>query len=261
MPYPNFPNKHREEAFVTPEAAVAHFVKEPPPFPFPEAVIFCYQSSLLAHILEQHETRGVQRGTYRHLHWLQETGNRVAVAGGFGVGAPAVVLVLEALIVQGVRRFLTIGTAGSLQKHMGIGGIVVCDCAIRDEGTSHHYLPPEKYAHATPAMTARLEDALTSTGTPYSVGTSWTIDAPYRETVAEVQHYQAEGVLTVEMEAAALFAVAAYRGVEMGSLLTISDSLADLTWDPQFRSDTTREGLETLYRVALAALQAESEQG
>lgn len=258
MPYPNFPKKHREKALFTPEAAVAHFVKEPPPFPFPDAVIFCYQSSLLAHILEQHESTGVERGTYRHLHWLQEADNRIAVAGGFGVGAPAVVLVLEALIVQGVRRFLSIGTAGSLQRHVNIGDIVVCDRAIRDEGTSHHYLPPDTYAHASPAMTGRLKDALTSTGTPYSVGTSWTIDAPYRETVAEVQHYQAEGVLTVEMEAAALFAVAAYRGVEMGSLLTISDSLADQTWDPQFRSDTTRVGLETLYRVALQALEADT---
>ncbi len=258
MPYPNFPNKHREEAFITPEAAVAHFVKEPPPFPFPDAVIFCYQSSLLAHILEKHETSGVERGTYRHLHWLRETENRVAVAGGFGVGAPAVVLVLEALIVQGVRRFLSIGTAGSLQKHIAIGDIVVCDRAIRDEGTSHHYLPPEQYAHASPAMTARLVEALQAADITHSVGTSWTTDAPYRETVAEVQHYQSEGVLTVEMEAAALFAVAAYRGVEMGALLTISDSLAASEWDPQFRSDTTRVGLETLYRVALGALQPDS---
>lgn len=258
MPFPNFPNKHREESFITPAAAVAHFVTEAPPLPFPDAVIFCYQSSLLAHILEQHETNGVERGTYRHLHWLRETDNRVAVAGGFGVGAPAVILVMEALIVQGIHRFLSIGTAGSLQKHVAIGDIVVCDRAIRDEGTSHHYLPPEKYAHASLDMTARLLGALKNSGTPYAVGTSWTIDAPYRETVAEVRHYQSEGVLTVEMEAAALFAVAAYRGVEMGSLLTISDSLADLTWDPQFRSDTTREGLETLYRVALKSLLAES---
>ena len=83
-------------------------------------------------------------------------------------------------------------------------------------------------------MTSRLVDALQATGTPHSVGTSWTIDAPYRETIAEVQHYQAAGVLAVEMEAAALFAVAAYRGVEMGALLTISDTLGDLTWDPHF---------------------------
>ena len=179
------------------------------------------------------------------LHSLDETDDRIAVAGGFGIGAPGAIVVLEGLIVQGIRRFLSIGTAGSLQRHLAIGDIVVCDRAIRDEGTSHHYLPPDTYAHASPAATARLVDALQATGTPHSVGTSWTTDAPYRETIAEVQHYQAEGVLAVEMEAAALFAVAAYRGVEMGSLLTISDTLGDLKWDPHFRSDTTRESLET----------------
>ncbi len=257
MSLPNFPNKHRKEALITPAAAVAHLA-DPPPLPYPEAVIMCYQSSLLAHILERHEVTSPVRGTYRHLHWLHETENRVAVAGGFGIGAPAAVLILEALIVQGVRRFLSIGTAGSLQRHVAIGDIVVCDRAIRDEGTSHHYLPPEKYAHASPAMTTRLVAALQAADTPHHAGESWTIDAPYRETIAEVKHYQAEGVLTVEMEAAALFAVATYRGVEMGSLLTISDSLADLTWDPHFRSDTTRIGLETLYQVALKALQSES---
>ena len=132
MSYPNFANKHREKAFVTPEAAVAHFVTDDPPLPFPDAVIFCYQSSLLAHILDEHQTTGVERGTYRHLHWLNETENRVAVAGGFGVGAPAVVLVLEALIVQGVRRFLSIGTAGSLQRNLTIGDI--CRLRPRDPG-------------------------------------------------------------------------------------------------------------------------------
>ena len=235
-----------------------HRNKSASALPPPEAVILCYQSSLMAHILEQHQTTTTEQGSLVKLHSLNETENRIAVAGGFGIGAPGAIVVLEELIVQGIRRFLSIGTAGSLQRHLTIGDIVVCNRAIRDEGTSHHYLPPDMYAHASPAVTARLVDALQTTGTPHSVGTSWTIDAPYRETIAEVQHYQAEGVLTVEMEAAALFAVAAYRGVEMGSLLTISDTLGDLKWDPHFRSDTTRIGLETLYQVALQALQADT---
>ena len=260
MPYPNFPNKHREDAFITPEASLEYFQgnKSASTVPVPEAVILCYQSSLLAHILEQHQTTTTERGAIVKLHSLNETENRVAVKGGFGIGAPAAIVVLEELIVQGIRRFLSIGTAGSLQRDLAIGDIVVCDRAIRDEGTSHHYLPPDTYAHASPAATARLVDALQATGTPHSVGTSWTTDAPYRETIAEVQHYQAAGVLAVEMEAAALFAVAAYRGVEMGALLTISDTLGDLTWDPHFRSNTTRASLETLYRVALQALQPDT---
>ena len=261
MPYPNFPKKHREEAFITPEASLRYFHRDrcASELPPPESVILCYQSSLLAHILERHEVTSTERGAIVSLHLLNDTDNRVAIKGDFGIGAPAAIVVLEELIVQGVRRFLSIGTAGSLQRDLAIGNIVVCDRAIRDEGTSHHYLPPETYAHASPAMTSRLVEALQAANIAHSVGTSWTIDAPYRETVAEVRHYQAKGALTVEMEAAALFAVAQYRGVEMGSLLTISDSLADLTWDPHFRSDTTRIGLETLYQVALQALQDESD--
>jgi uridine phosphorylase len=88
----------------------------------------------------------------------------------------------------------------------------------------------------------------------YQTGTSWTIDAPYRETVAEVRHYQAEGVLCVEMEAAALFAVASVRGVHLASAFVISDSLADLEWNPQFHGDEVQAGLVTLYEAAVAAL-------
>ena len=69
-----------------------------------------------------------------------------------------------------------------------------------------------------------------------------------------MKRYQERGILTVEMEAAALFAVAEYRNVQMGAILTISDSLADLTWNPQFLNAKTQDGLETLYRVAVDVL-------
>jgi purine-nucleoside phosphorylase len=88
----------------------------------------------------------------------------------------------------------------------------------------------------------------------YFVGTSWTIDAPYRETVAEAKQYQKEGVATVDMEASALFAVAKYRKVELGSIFTISDSLAELEWKPKFHLNKTKKGLETLYKVAVDVL-------
>ncbi len=112
--------------------------------------------------------------------------------------------------------------------------MIVCEKAIRDEGTSHHYLPAGKYAHASQRMSKKIQAALKNLGQPYLLGTSWTIDTPYRETIAEIQQYQAEGVATVEMEAAALFAIAEYRKVEMGSMFSISDSLAGLKRDPKF---------------------------
>lgn len=93
---------------------------------------------------------------------------------------------------------------------------MVCDRAIRDEGTSHHDRPDATYAYPCPDLTASLCAAIRHNGLPFQMETTWTTDAPYRETVEEIIRYRAEGVVTVEMEAAALFAVAQYRGVSAG---------------------------------------------
>ena len=142
----------------------------------------------------------------------------------------------------------------TLQKNITIGGLMVCEKAIRDEGTSHHYLKHSKYAYASKDMTNKIKKSLDKFKQKYFIGTSWTIDAPYRETVAEAKQYQKEGVATVEMEASALFAVAQYRNVELGAIFTISDSLAELEWKPKFHFKKTKQGLEILYKVAVDVL-------
>ncbi len=159
---------------------------------------------------------------------------------------------------MGTPAFVSVGTAGSLQRDLDIGDLVLCEAAIRDEGASHHYLPPAKLATAHAGMTAALQAALRQAGVPFRAGNSWTIDTPYRETVAEARRYQAEGVLCVEMEAAALFAVAELRGLRVSAAFAISDSLADLVWNPRFHGAEVRAGLITLYRAAVTALQAAS---
>jgi uridine phosphorylase len=163
-----------------------------------------------------------------------------------------VAILLEQLIAFGVKEFLSVGIAGSLQKELRVGSIVICDKAIRDEGVSHHYLEASKYSYASKSLTKKIEVALTRFNLDYAVGTTWTIDTPYRETIAEVKQYQKEGVLTVDMEASAIFAVAEYRGVEAGSIFTISDYLAELEWEPKFH--LTKDHLETLFQVAKEVL-------
>jgi len=96
--------------------------------------------------------------------------------------------------------------------------------------------------------------AMRGAGHRFRTGASWTIDTPYRETIDEVRHYQAEGVLCVEMEAAALFAVAEIRGLQLASAFVISDSLAELTWSSHFGSPEVASGLIDLYQAALVAL-------
>ena len=80
-----------------------------------------------------------------------------------------------------------------MQKNLKIGDLIVCEKAIRDEGTSHHYLKASKYAYASKKMTERIRKSLDNLGQKYFLGTSWTVDAPYRETVAEAKQYQKEG--------------------------------------------------------------------
>jgi uridine phosphorylase len=255
MAFPNYRNKHAKKALFSAHDYWAYLRTRGKGATFrpPSGIILCYQSSLLKHILETHRTTETVM-YHRGLHLLDETGGQIGVMGSFGIGAPAAVTVLEELIALGVGKFISVGSAGTLQIDIKIGDLIVCDKAIRDEGTSHHYLKPAKYAHASATMTAKITRALDALDHKYRIGTSWTIDAPYRETVAEVRQYQKQGIATVEMEAAALFAVAQYRKVDMGAMFSVSDSLAELEWKPKFHSKSTSKGLESIYSAALTAL-------
>ncbi len=256
MPIPQLSSKHGAPALFTPHDQLTYFRKQGfvPDFTPPEGVIFCYQRSLLRHIIAQEAPEPLNCVIGR-LYPLPSTQHTVAVCADFGIGAPTAAMLLELLIAIGTSRFISIGTAGSLQPDCAIGQVTVCTEAIRDEGVSYHYLPdhPPRVG-PTPAITARLADALAMQGVVAQHGPSWTTDAPFRETIAEVMHYQANGVLTVEMEAAALFAVAAVRNVEIAAGFVISDSLATPEWNPQFRAEATDSGLIRLYAAAKAAL-------
>ena len=127
---------------------------------------------------------------------------------------------------------------------MNIGDIVICESAIRDEGTSLHYLRDEEYAYSCPELTERLCTAFERKGIQYSKGTSWTTDAPYRETIEKLRQHRADGVAAVEMETSALFAVGAYRGVGVSSVLVISDILSEEDWNQGYHSEEKLGRLE-----------------
>lgn len=181
-------------------------------------------------------------------------GHMILTMKAAGFGGPTAVMTLEELVASGVAHFVSLGAAGGLQEDLEFGDIIICERAIRDEGTSHHYLPAEKYAHACPRLTARLVAAIHDRGVAARTGTSWTTDAPYRETVEDLQTYRAEGVATVEMEAAALFAVGKYREVSVSSIFAISDILHEDGWHQRYHSDKKREGMKQIFDAALDAI-------
>jgi uridine phosphorylase len=256
--YPNFAGKHAGQALFTAADFVAYLrqVGALDDGEAPGGVVLCYQRSLYDHVLRAEGLKPPRRGDFPLA--LPSTGGKVGLLGQFGIGAPAATAILEQLAALGTSAVVSVGTAGSLQRDLEPGDLVLCEAAVRDEGVSHHYLPPGRLAAASAEMTAILGAALRESGLAFRAGVSWTIDAPYRETVAEARHYQAEGVLCVEMEAAALFAVAEIRGLRLASAFVISDSLAELVWSPRFHDRTVQAGLIGLYQAAVAALLAAS---
>jgi uridine phosphorylase len=260
MPVPLNPGKYREPSIFQPRDFLGYMKKTghlKDDEKAPEAVILSYQKSLFDFVVKHHPVR-FHTGYFKdHLAYLEETGGRVAIVGRFGIGAPAAAAMLEELIAWGVSSFVSIGTAGGLIKGLNPGAVVLCTGALRDEGVSYHYLPGGGAALPDETLSDALRAAFDSAGVPYRPGITWTTDSLYRETQLELDSVIELGAITVEMESSALFAVARYRETPIAACFTISDSLAELEWKPEFLSKDTNAGLEKLYMAAVDALRAQ----
>ena len=168
-----------------------------------------------------------------------------------GVGGPLSGAFLEEAIAWGCRYFIAVGSAGSLKAGLPRGALVVPVSAVRDEGTSYHYLPAGREVRPHPDAVRALSATLRRNGVPFVKGKTWTTDAFYRETFRKVAARRAEGCITVEMEAASLFAVARFRRVKLGMLLYRADDVSGTDWDPA--------GLRGLYRLRERAFQLAAE--
>lgn len=160
----------------------------------------------------------------RLIEWGKD-GQRIGAIGN-AVGAAYAVLVAEQLFCCGCRLLVSVTSAGQLAEAGSPPYYVVIDRALRDEGTSYHYLPPSEYACADARLLDALWPALSrAAANPIRRGASWTTDAPFRETEAEIAAATARGLLVVEMEAAGLYAFAAARGCDVLCLAHVSNRL------------------------------------
>jgi uridine phosphorylase len=177
-------------------------------------------------------------------------GKDLTVAGP-ALGAPYAVMILERLIALGAKVVLALGWCGSLQNRVQVGSLVVPTAGVSGDGTSPHYLPgggqPAPHGGLCRLLQSHLQDA----EMPVHSGPIWTTDAFYRETAAQVSLHQAQGVLGVDLELAALFAVGQFRQVAVAGLLVVSDALGDLTWRPGFHTPAFRQGRRKATRVVL----------
>jgi uridine phosphorylase len=217
------------------------------PADVPEHIVLCFFHDVVTQVAKNRKaivaaTLKSEMGIHP-LFEIEVDGNRL----GFmqpGVGAPMSAFLLEELIHIGGKEFIVCGGAGAIVK-IPVGHIMVPTSAVRDEGTSYHYLPPSREVAPNTEGLAAITQVLDQHNRPYKLAKTWTNDGFYRETADKVELRRSEGCEVVEMEASALFAVAEFRGVTLAQLLYAADDVSSEEWDSRDwqKQVSVREGL------------------
>ena len=168
------------------------------------------------------------------------TDSDVLVTLGF-IGCPACAGNLDLFHAMGISKVMFCGGGGVLDRNIQVGQLLLVEGAIRDEGFSHHYLPPSRTVEADPAVTDAIARYLDGEGIPYLRDITWTTDAIFRETADRIARRKEEGAKIVEMEQAGCLAVAKFRGFSYGALIYGGDDVSGEEWSG--RSWQSRKGV------------------
>ncbi len=166
------------------------------------------------------------------------------------IGGSFAVLIAEQMRVSGAKVILGLTSAGRVSPSMPLPGLVVATRAIRDEGTSYHYLEPAEMVDAPPEVALLLESELKALPIPVLSGTVWTTDAPYRETERQLSEHAKAGVLAVEMQTASLLAFAKARKFPVGIVAYVTNGVGQ-TGEP-FDKGPREQEFEILKRICYA---------
>ncbi len=165
-------------------------------------------------------------------------------------GGPGAAVALEELHAMGCEKFIVCGGAGALTNDSEVGEIIVPVSAVRDEGTSYHYLEPSREIECHKETVEKAVSCLKELAIPFKTGKTWTTDAIYRETPDMIELRRKEGCVTVEMEAAAFFAVSHYYHIPLAQLLYAGDDVSGEEWDS--RNWNTQKNIRyELLRIAI----------
>jgi uridine phosphorylase len=231
-----------------------------PDFPVPRAVIFAPQKSLADYVLRRQPAKQI-KGFLGEFHLLKRTKGQLALSTGFGIGAPVIAGLADEFAALDVQQFLLIGMAGSLQPELSTGSLVISTKALRGEGVSRHYLPPHPLVESSSEMVQSISGILTSQHHPHALGTTWTTDAPFRELRRDVIEYQRQGVLAVDMEAAAMLSVARSMDLSAVALFSVADQLSGGEWRMAKDLRPAQKGLAILFEAAFEFLNAKRPEG
>jgi len=259
MSYPIYPDKHKLQELYGAREIIGYRkqVGRMPSLPSPEGILFCLERGLPWRMRWRIPVKRAG-GMNGELYELKNTKGKVGIMTGFGGGSPITAELAEEFAAMGVRHMILMTWAGTLQPDLSPGDIIVIDRAIRDEGTSYHYLPPAKYIDANTQLADELIAAIQARSGKCSRGTTWTTDAPFRETVDEIRQYKSEGVKAVEMESAGLFTIGQVRNIPTVSVVVAMDSLGEFRWSVPENLNKILRSLELVYQASLDVLKKDT---
>ena len=186
---------------------------------------------------------------HTELDILDLAGQQVGIIGRV-VGASFAVLVAEELFASGCQLLVSLTSAGQIVPAGPPPYFVIIDRALRDEGTSYHYASPSEFAEADPRLIGRAAKAMEGQEPRCVVGSSWTTDAPFRETAEAIDAARVKGILAVEMEAAALYTLARVNGVAVLCLAHVTNTMGQAGADfEKGEADGTRDALAVLGKI------------
>ena len=249
--FPHFPEKYKYEALMTPQKYFDRMkIKgKYPTFAPPKTLIMTVDQAFFKAVLEKYHTQQCD-GCFSDVYFLIDYPS-IAVA-KIGISSSLAVMNFEVAIAWGIKQAIFLGNLCALQKDFALGDLMVCEKAIRDEGTSHHYLPFDTYAYPSARLQEKLLLILKEMNKPYHLGPVWTSAAFFCATAEEVKYYQKKGILGVEMEMAGLLAVASYRHVDLVCMGTRTDTLANLTWEKASDYNVAKiKAMKEFFEIAL----------
>jgi len=221
------------EAFST-ERAIIEPSEVVRPANVPEMGVICFRDSVIKKIIAKCPTKELEplRSEMGELPVYEiEWKSKRLILFCPGITAPLAVALTEEVIARGCRKFIAFGSAGVLDRALIRGHLVVPTAAVRDEGTSFHYAAPSREIRPSEAGLTAIKAVLSERNISFTLGKTWTTDAFYRETPSRIARRKAEGCVTVEMEAAGLFALAQFRGITLAQILFCGDDVSGDEWD------------------------------
>jgi len=215
----------------------------------PKIILVCYQQSTLQYLLENNPDMKPS-DSFTNLYLVDN--GLVGILGGWGMGAPALSVKMEELIALGVKKFIAVGTAGTLMDRHQIGEFIIAQKALAEDGVAHLYLKGETFAKADEKLFSIWNEFSKNHSVPsfHTAGT-WSFSAIFRETPADVVRVTKQGYDVVEMEAATLYAIGQEKGVQALSLFVISDAITQEAWTPHIKEPRVRNNLHKLSEWAL----------